>query len=135
MLEAVKEDTRIVHDDIEENKNLEEQVHVLQMQFTKKLTDMIEEEEERERLEKQLFIQKKKEDKTREESEGFSRLRKSSLESFNSYCDTELLNIHKYLKIHRQSIDGLTLGVDAKKEDRETNDSKYSVVSFPNKLT
>ena len=97
---------------------VENVIKILTLNVEKHLDDMSIREEKR-RKEEEKKAEKLKQEKQKREYEGVSRLRKSSLESFVIFCNSEVLDIHQQCFKNRMELDKIAIHVDARKSQRE----------------
>ena len=97
---------------------VDNEIEILTLKVEKHLVDFNIMEEKR-RKEEEKKAEKLKQEKQKREYEGVSGLRKSSLESFVIFCNSEVLDIHQQCFKNRMELDKIVVGVDARKNQRE----------------
>ena len=97
---------------------VENEIKILTLKVERHLNDMSIRKEKR-RKEEEKKAEKLKQEKQKREYEGVSGLRKSSLESFVIFCNSEVLDIHQQCFKNRMELDKIIVGVDARRHERE----------------
>ena len=97
---------------------VENEIKILTLKVERHLDDMSIREEKR-RKEEEKKAEKLKQEKQQKEYEGVSGLRKSSLESFVMFCNSEVLDIQKQSLNNKIELDKIAINVDARRHKRE----------------
>ena len=97
---------------------MENEIQILTLKVERHLDDMSIREEKR-RKEEEKKAEKLKKEKQQKEYEGVSGLRKSSLESFVMFCNSEVLDIQKQCFNNKIELDKIAINVDARRHERE----------------
>ena len=103
---------------------VEKEIEILTLKVEKHLVDFNIMEEKR-RKEEEKKAEKLKQEKQKREYEGVSGLRKSSLESFVIFCNSEVLDIHQQCFKNRMELDKIIVGVDARRHERQQRNYSF----------
>jgi hypothetical protein len=102
------------------SETVENEIEILTLRVEKRLVDFTILEEKRMKEEDEK-AEKLKQEKQQREHEGVSGLRKSSLESFVIFCNSEVLDLQQLCFKNKMELNKILIGVhvDARKNQRE----------------